>query len=175
VSAIARLLSPLRRCVDLMVGRGVVQLSDDAQGLQLMQISMLADELRDNVERFQNYGYTARPHPGAEVAFMCVAGSRDHVLVIACDDRRYRLQALEEGEVALYDDLGQKVHLTRTGIVIDAGSQPIHIHSAASVSIDTPEVSTTGNVRVGTAATGSFTTAAGQTVTVTDGIVTNII
>lgn len=168
-----RLLSPLARRVALMIGRGVVQLSDDSKGLQLVQITMLEGELRDDVERFQNYGFTSRPHAGAEAAFACVAGSRDHVIVIAVDDRRYRL-AIEEGEAALYDDLGQKVHLTRTGMVVDGGELPILIKSTAGVRVDAPELSTTGNVRVGTGASGSFTTPTGQTVTFNDGIITDV-
>jgi phage gp45-like len=44
-----------------------------------------------------------------------------HPIVLVVGDRRYRLKNLQDGEVAIYDDLGQKVHLTRDGIRVDAG------------------------------------------------------
>jgi len=47
---------------------------------------------------------------------VALAGNRNHAIVIAIDDRRYRLSALERGEVALYDDQDQVVHLRRNGI-----------------------------------------------------------
>lgn len=120
IRAIAKLTAPLQRRIMLMVGRAVVNLVNDSLALQGVQVSLLADEVRDNVERFQNYGLTSHPHPGAEGIVVCVGGSRDHAVVIACDDRRYRLVGLEQGEVALYDDLGQSVVLTREGLVMRA-------------------------------------------------------
>lgn len=113
--ALRKLLEPLRNRVMLMVARGVVRLVDDGKLLQALQVSFLPGEVRDRLERFGSYGFTSAPHPGAEAVAVFVGGNRDHGLVIAVDDRRYRLRALEEGEVALYDDLGSKVHLRRGG------------------------------------------------------------
>jgi len=115
---ISKAVKPLRDRVMLMVARGVVRAVNDAGGLQLLQLDLLADELRDKVERIQNYGLTSHPHPGAVAAVVFVGGNRDHGLAIAVDDRRYRLVGLAEGEVALYDDLGQVVHLKRKGISV---------------------------------------------------------
>jgi hypothetical protein len=47
--------------------------------------------------------------PGAEII---IIREGNHILAIASDDRRYRL-AVEEGEVALYTDEGDKIHLKR--------------------------------------------------------------
>jgi phage gp45-like len=41
-------------------------------------------------------------------------------VVISIEDRRYRLTGLAEGEVALYDDLGQVVHLRRGGLFLES-------------------------------------------------------
>lgn len=131
-----RLLAPLRRRVALMVGRAIVTLVDDAAKLQGLQVTLLADELRDHVEHFQPYGLTAHPHPGAEAIAVCVAGSRDHAVVIALDDRRYRLTGLAQGEVALYDDLGQSVHLTRAGIVVRGAGLPVTITDTSGVTVE---------------------------------------
>ena len=116
---IAAMLAPLARRLRLLVTRGVLKLIDDAPGIQVVQVTGLAGEVLDGVERVQQYGVTSHPHPSADCIILDVGANRAHPIVIAADDRRYRLH-LAQGEVALYDDLGQKVHLTRSGIVIDA-------------------------------------------------------
>jgi phage gp45-like len=68
-----------------------------------------AGETIGNREYMQHYGYTSRPKPGAEII---IINEGNHYLAIASDDRRYRL-AVEEGEVALYTDEGDAVHMKR--------------------------------------------------------------
>lgn len=93
----------------------------DEKKLQHVDVDLLHDETKQKIERFQNYGISSNPHPPtgderaeAVVAFM--SGNRSHGVVLAIDDRRYRFKDLKNGEVALYDDLGQSVHLTREGL-----------------------------------------------------------
>lgn len=156
VASLHRLLSPLSRRVALMVSRAVVNVVSDGLRLQGLQVSLLADEVRDDVERFQQYGLTSHPHAGAEAIAVCVAGSRDHAVVIAVDDRRYRLKGLQAGEVALYDDMGHAVHLTRDGIVIKGAGQPVTIN-------DTPQVNVQAALHVaGPITTDSDVVAAGN-------------
>lgn len=135
-----RILRPLRQAVRLVVGRGVLLLVNDALKLQGLQVSLLAGEVREDVERFQDYGFTSHPHPGAEVAAVSVAGNRDHVLVLAVDDRRYRLQGLQQGEVAIYTDEGDRVLLKRGGIV--------EVQAATRVDLLAPLVHCSGNLQV---------------------------
>lgn len=116
---LTKFFAPLRRRVALMVGRCVILATNDAKSLQELQISALADEELDRIERIQEYGFTSHAHAGAEGVIVCVGGNRNHALVIAVDDKRYRLTGLEMGEVAIYDDLGQKIVLKRTGIEIE--------------------------------------------------------
>ncbi len=108
----------------LMVSRAVIKLVTDAAKLQKVQIGMLADEERGDVERFQNYGFTSVPHADAEAIAVSVGGSRSHMVVIAVDDRRYRLAGLEDGEVAIYTDEGDKIVLKRgREIEVTAGTR----------------------------------------------------
>jgi len=134
-AAFARMLSPLARRMRLMVSRAVLKVVDDSLKLQGLQVQLLGDELRDVVERFQNYGLTSHPLPGAEGVYLSVGGARDHGVVICVDDRRYRLRGLEEGEVAIYDDLGQKVHLTRAGMVVQGAGLPILVKDTPTVTV----------------------------------------
>ncbi|WP_067734499.1 phage baseplate assembly protein V [Novosphingobium naphthalenivorans] len=103
-----------------MIGRAIVRLIDDTQQAQSLQIELLADEVQDGAERLQNYGFTSHPHPGAEAVGVFPAGLRSHGIVIAVEDRRYRLTGLEQGEVAMFDDLGNVIKLGRTAIEVTA-------------------------------------------------------
>ena len=88
-------------------------MTNDKGGLQTGQVSLLEDELRDKVERVQDYGLTSNPLPGAEAITLFVGGNRDHGLIIKVDDRRYRLKGLKGGEVAMYTDEGDFIHFKR--------------------------------------------------------------
>lgn len=107
-------------------------------------------------EFVQHYGFASSPQAGAELVIL-VEGNV--ITAIGSDDRRYRL-ALVNGEVALYDDLGQVVHLTRSGIVIKSGL----------VTMDGYTV-TTGHAEIGSGKSGVFTDKMGQVITVRNGIV----
>lgn len=112
-------LPALLRRVRLIVGRGTLHRTNDAGAVQTVQAEFLKGEVRDAMERAQNYGFTSHPHPGAEPVAVFLGGDRSNGLVVVMNDRTFRLKALEPGEVAIYDDLDQKVHLTRTGIVVE--------------------------------------------------------
>lgn len=148
-------MRPFVQRLQLMIGRAVVLLVNDNAKLQGLQVSLLADEVRGDVERFQNYGFTSHPLPGAEAVAACVAGSRDHVLVISVDDRRYRLQGLAQGEVAIYTDEGDKVVLKRGGT--------IEVTASTKVVLAAPLVQCTGDLAVaGSITAGANITAGGN-------------
>lgn len=135
-----RLLGPIKRRLALMVGRAIVRLVNDGAQLQALQLELLQGEIRADVERVQNYGFTSVPHAGAEAVAVAVSGLRDHVLVVAVDDRRYRLKALADGEVAMYTDEGDLVHIKRGGTIL--------VKAATKVRIESPLVEMTGDLHV---------------------------
>lgn len=129
-----RAAKPLSDRIRMAIGRGLVKLVDDTKKAQAMQIELLADESHDQVERFQQYGFTANPHPEAEALTVSVGGLRSHSIVIAVEDRRYRLKGLQTGECALYDDLGNVIKLGRDKIEVIAVTEA-HV-TAPDVTID---------------------------------------
>ncbi|MTI13369.1 phage baseplate assembly protein V [Sansalvadorimonas verongulae] len=136
---ITRALAPLKHRLQLMVGRAVIQTVNDAGSLQTLQLTVLKDDLREPVERLQNYGLTSHPKKGAECVVLFHGGNRDHGLVIAVDDTRYRLKALKPGEVALYDDLGNRVVLER---------ERMHVSAVKKLVIDAPATEVNSNMTV---------------------------
>lgn len=134
VRAFSKLIQPYARRILQMIGRGAVRQVDDTGALQTLQVTLL-DGTQDALERFQEYGLAGNPPAGAEAVRLSVHGSPDHSLVIAVEHRRFRMKGLKSGEVALYDDQGQVVHLTRDGI---------EVKSTKKVTIDSIEINLGG-------------------------------
>lgn len=130
-----KLARPLVRGLRLMVARGTIKLVDDGPKAQTAQLHLLDGEIRDGVEVFQSYGLSTVPHPGSEAVAVSVGGNRDHCIVIAHGDRRYRLTGMAGGEVALHDDQGAAVILRRDGIAIIGGGRDLTISGAPNVHI----------------------------------------
>ncbi|WP_228384462.1 phage baseplate assembly protein V [Rhodocyclus gracilis] len=145
---VARMMAPLARRLRLMVGRGVVTSIADGGKVQTAQVKLLDGEVRDGVEILQQYGMTSIPPGQREGLYFAVGGDRDHGVMICVADRKFRLREIAPGEAALYDDLGQRVHLTREGIVIDGAGLPVKIFNTPLVTIDAPLVSMTGDLAV---------------------------
>jgi len=124
--------------------RGVVNLVNDATGIQTLQVSLLADETQSDVERLQNYGFTSVPAPGAECIVLFVGGNRDHPVALGVDDRATRLKGLLQGDSAQYSLGLCKIICRATGqIEIEApAGQSISIKSGANLRLegDTVEI-----------------------------------
>lgn len=151
------MLAPLQRKIALMASRAILRLVDDSTDWQAVQLDLLDGETRAEVEYAQDYGFTSHPHPDAEVVALSLGGSRDHVVAIKVGDRRYRLKGLQQGEVALYTDEGDKIVLKRGGV--------IEMTAATKVRLVTPLVEMTGNLDVdGSVLVGGSVTATGDVI-----------
>lgn len=128
-----------------ILARGVVALGNSASKLQSLQLRLLAGEVKDNMEHLEPYGFTACPLAGSEALAGFIGGDRSHGVVIVVADRRFRLQGLKPGEVALYTDEGDKFHFKR-GRVIDLETVTLNIKASDSVNFDTPLITSTGRI-----------------------------
>ncbi|VUX47848.1 hypothetical protein DF3PA_80008 [Candidatus Defluviicoccus seviourii] len=141
--------------------RAVVHTTDAAGKIQRLQVEAMAGEVMDGAEHLQEYGFASNPLPGAEAVVTFGAGRRNHPIVLAVADRRYRLRAQAAGEVAIYDDQGQYVLLARDGIrvfsaqivtvtgreiAIDA-TETVAMTAGQRISLVAPEVSVEAAVR----------------------------
>lgn len=148
MNGLQRFMKPIESRVRLMVGRAIVRLVDDATKAQSVQIELLEGEVQDAVERYQDYGFTSVPHPGAEAVAVAVGGLRSHMIVIKVEDRRYRLTGMEQGEVALFDDLGQMVKLGRERIEIVSENEVKVIAPKVIVESDDVHLGAEGGAKV---------------------------
>jgi phage gp45-like len=114
----ADLIIQLRRRIALVVSRCVLRLVNDQLKAKGVQISLLAGETRDNVELFQQYGFSSVPLPGAEGVALAIGGDRGHLIVVATEDRRYRPTGGEPGEVTIFDHQGSVIRLLANGDIL---------------------------------------------------------
>lgn len=162
---VRKFIEPLKRKVQMIVGRAVIAAIKDDGPLQTLQLTLNRDEVRDDVQRVQEYGFTSFPKVGAEAFVAFLGGNRDHGVVIAVDDRRYRFKPLSEGEVAIYTDEGDKIHFKR-GKKIDIETNELTINSAQKVTVNTAEAIVNASTKASiTAPTAEITAPTGVTVT----------
>lgn len=128
-----------------LLARGTVVLANSANKLQSLQMRLTAGEVSDDMEHFEPYGFTSNPLAGAEGIATFLGGDRSHAVVLVVADRRYRLQALAQGEVAIYTDEGDKIHFKR-GRIIDIDTATLNIRASSAVNIDTPTLSQSGKI-----------------------------
>lgn len=128
-------LSDLGERIWALLSRGRVTGADGNKPMRTLQLELLSSDARDNVEHMEPYGFTSEPFVESEALAASLSGDRNHTVVITVADRRYRLKALKQGEVAIFDDQHRKVHLTRDGIVIDGVNSPITIKTGGTVDV----------------------------------------
>ena len=135
----------MRNSLANVLARGVVALASSAGKLQSLQLRLLAGEVKDGVEHLEPYGFTSCPQSGAEALAGFIGGDRSHGVVIMVSDRRFRVQGLKPGEVAIYTDEGDRVHFKRDR-VIDIETVTLNVKASESVNFDTPLLTATGRI-----------------------------
>lgn len=137
--AFSVLFKPWKNRILLMIGRGVLLASKDSDGIQKIQLTLLADEVKDQVENMAHFGFTSRAPAGSDIIGVCIGSNRDHVVGIATEHREYRFKNLGEGECAIYSKDGDYIHL-KNGNVIDIKTKTLNIDALTEVNINTPTV-----------------------------------
>lgn len=143
-----RFIAPLQRRVMLAIGRGTLGPVNDADGLQRSQVTLLAGEVRDNVDRIQPYGFSAVPLAGADVLVVCVGGNRDHPVIIGADDRRYRPTGMQPGDVCIYSHQSRHKITLRADRTIEIEGDEITIKGDTKITLEAPLVEVTGALDV---------------------------
>jgi phage gp45-like len=69
------------------------------------------------VERLQPFGLTSVPAPGDEVLLISTNGDREHAIAAQVGSSANRVSGLDEGEVAVYRDVNNKIVFRANGDV----------------------------------------------------------
>lgn len=122
--------------LQLMIAQGMtVQIGADQ-----VQVRVLDEEVLNNIDRVEPYGFSYRPKANSRAYLFFPSGDRAYGVALVIGDKRYQMD-LAEGEVALHDDEGNHVHLKRGGV--------IEAKASTKVIADTPLFETTQNAKIG--------------------------
>lgn len=116
-----RLIAPLKRRMFLSLSRGILEaVNSNADPVQKLQITVLANDTRTNTERAQEFGFDSYPVKGtAETINLSFNGNQDQTIVICVQDRELRPTDGEEGESIMYSKHDKasrhRIHLKADG------------------------------------------------------------
>ncbi|NRA68806.1 MAG: phage baseplate assembly protein [Pseudobacteriovorax sp.] len=110
-------LNTIKLKIKRILARCRVSSVNEGEPIQKLQLSVLNGEVIDSIPRYQNYGFTSNPRIGAEAVAIFNNGDRSSGIVVAVDDRSFRLKSLKEGEVAIYTDEGDSIILSRDNVM----------------------------------------------------------
>lgn len=121
--------------------RGTLNLMNSADDIQKTQVSALADETLSDVELMQQFGFTSVPPAGTQALIIPVGGATTHSVVVATEHGEFRIKALKDGEVAVYDKSGSSIIL-KQGRLIEIDCDVLKITATSKVDIHSPLVET---------------------------------
>ena len=129
--AIARTLATIRQAF-----RARLTGLDTTPGVQLAQAGGLADEQVQASELFQHFGFTSAPPEGTQCIVLPLGGKTAHSVVVATENGAYRVQALQGGEVCIYNQWGAKITLKKEKIV-EVDCDHFRVAAKESITMDT--------------------------------------
>lgn len=139
-------MAGLGRSIANIVARAVISSVNTARKCQSLGLTLIAGEQKQDVEHLEPYGFTSAAQDGAESVVLFPGGDRSHGVAVVVADRRYRIKGLARGEVAIYDDQGQSVTLTRQGVVVNGGGKPIIVTNAPKARFEM-DIDATGQIK----------------------------
>lgn len=115
-----------------LVARGVVTAVYDDKGVQLVDVVTHDGVARTGVEVWQPYGFAASPPEGGQVLLLAVGGDQSDLLALPASHSGARFGGQQRGEAALYDDLGNRAHIRRGGLIELLASALVRIKALAA-------------------------------------------
>lgn len=128
-------LSTFYRRIRMMLGIGCVTSMSDSGVVQQLQYRTPL-EVRGNTARLAEFGFSSAPPPGSDVVIASLGGDRSNAVIIATNHKASRHTGLLSGESVIYNQWGQFIKLTETGIVIEANNQSVTVNNATTVTIN---------------------------------------
>lgn len=134
-----KMFDPIKRKIALMVSRAIINLIDDANEIQMAQVSMLDGEIQDDAEVFGQFGFASNPPNGSEAIVVSVGGVRSHGVILGISDRQYRIKNLGKGFAAIYDQFGNQIIL---------GDEKMTFTAVTKIEVNAPETDWLGNINL---------------------------
>lgn len=132
--------------------RGKVTLVVSSEPVQRIQLSGLADEILQDLEHLQEFGFTSCPPEGTEAVVIPLGGDTSHGVIVATEHGSFRIKNLKPGETAIYSNEGAKI-VIKKGRIIEAdcdvykvNCKSYQVNASSGAEFDTPNLSATQQV-----------------------------
>lgn len=146
-----------------ILARGIIQLVNDEGGRQLCQVTVLAGEVKENVDRIQQFGFTSNPPAGTAAIIGFIGADRGKPVILGDNNPEERKKGLNAGESAAYDAFDQYIYLKNDGSIEIQTNGLLTIKSADKVFMETELLEVTGGITTGEGASiGGSLTAVGD-------------
>lgn len=110
----------------ILLGETILNSGGDTQ---TWQIKTARGEIIENAKHLEQYGITTSAPSGSETLGLRVRGNRTNTILLNIGNRKLRFKILKSGEVCIYDDSGNTIHLQNGG--------NIEVKAPSSVTIKT--------------------------------------
>lgn len=161
ISRLARQISQLddrlrtlyrRSMMSVTMGK-VTAMADDG-AVQSLQYQTPV-EVRGDTPRLTEFGFSSGPPAGSDVLVACLGGDRACAIVIASNHSATRHGGLSPGETVIFNQWGQYIKLTETGIEVQANGKAVDVKQATQVTVEasagvklvTPLLQVTGDIQ----------------------------
>lgn len=162
IRSISDFTSPLSRRIKMLVQRSVLTRVKYDGKKRLLQVKVPGGNELADIEHLEQFGFTSHAPAGAECLVLAFGGNGSHSVGLQVGDRRYRME-IEEGDVAIYNQNADYLHLKNDGTAT--------LKSSTKVIVDSPAVEMTGTLKVAGATTLS-TSMTTPLATITTGTIT---
>ena len=136
-----------------LLGRGQITLVDDTGLAQVVQVDTGPVGTKGTLGlgtkrlRIAEYGLACNPPIGADAVLVFLNGDRTQGVVIATNHKASRPLNLLEGETMLFNGVrGTSIRMGDAGIVVQANGQPVTVHNAGTVRLETARLEVTGDI-----------------------------
>lgn len=132
IRVVGRLTRQLRGMMRGLVRRATLGTLTTGGPSQVVQSSTLVDDVDDDVELLEQYGFTSAPPGGSEGLVLRVGGERAQQVAVLFGKRSARFTDLEQGEVAVYNEAGAALVLRNDGSIeaLPAPGQTVKLGAA---------------------------------------------
>ncbi|WP_392563198.1 phage baseplate assembly protein (plasmid) [Orbus sturtevantii] len=138
-------IKKLYRNIKMMIGIGQVVQVNDSGPIQIAQYQT-ALESKDNTPRIAEFGFSSSLPADSDVVMVFIGGDRTNGIIVASNHKESRYKDLKQGETVIYNQWGDHIILSKSGITVQANSKPVKIVTTATVEIDAPLLTVTGQV-----------------------------
>lgn len=134
--------------------RGKITLVVSSEPIQRVQLNGLADEVLQELEHLQEFGFASNPPEGSEAVVIPLGGDTTHGVVVATQHGSFRIKNLNPGETAIFSQDGAKIVIKR-GKIIEAdcdvfrvNCQHYEVSASAAADFKTPKLETSAILTV---------------------------